>query len=1012
MAADPSADNQQTGIASQLEANDVVKCSNGGPGVSGGSGMGMPHPPRSSSSTSLRPLKRASTTPLTSSTTSAVTSPKPSRETSPIRPPLKPGITSNSKATRSRKNSQEMSPSRPQSTSALLVPTIPSAAAIQRAISAAGTPQSPTPTNADLSSETPRPQKQSKGPGGAISPWIKSPPPSAITNRPTVHSQKVEPEMQTPCITVERAAPSSVISSEVGRDGDDAVVRGGIRTPVRGTSGVGPTLETVQESSLPTTPAIGPGRAQQHRRPEDDRPERIDEDPMEEASAEGATSVPESGSESGGNKSAGAKTEVKHRQRANLASNSARPATVRPRKSFTQLTVAKGKVGNEGSVKNMTVETETVSSIPQVAVGGGAGERGVPSRTDTGGSLRLKPSVETIRAKKDKKKTVRKALSINSGYGGSLFRRFHHHHIYSRAPSPENTFPQSPVSQSSMSGYMPDLFQSTLILRSKIARNRHVRISSVEHARSPPPRSRNSDTALTKDFVRLASSKADIFEAKVASAVDEANSSDSEETFVYESNPPEPLSARPHRFHSRTPSATSMASQIDQLGARIRSDGYPSLIGKKSMKFANNSYHSNGYQGQHGEQGVGRGVGTLGRANGSSAVHHHIGRYGRGAAGHTSLFDNESPFPNAARPHRTVASNVARLSPGTSSARSPHTLRLPGSPKKSNEFLAYDLEGEGADDERTPLIGTIRSSRNRNSRRPGTGSSRFAEYNEEKGRTLCRRITTGLLLGGLVALLVAATAMALIMCSTPLIDVHVKDIQNILASEQEIMLDLNVHAINPNLVAIQVSDLDVNIFAKSKHVGTSVLWREDHILPRSEDNKSKSPSAKTTWLGALGRLGISSKDYRTRNGIDEGNDPIEDPEGDSQTMLLGRIFEFDSPLIFEASPFKRRSLSSVGQVRLAKPGNRTEEGGSERWERVIQHPFELIVRGVIRYSLPISSRTRSASIGSSITVHPESVSGELGRVNLSETVHSHQDGSSIAIRKSGNSRLISRILIA
>ena len=1011
MAAEPSADNQNVGVASQPEANDAVKSNNSGPGVSGAA-PAMPHPQRSSSSTSLRPLRRASTTPLPSATTSAVTSPKPSRETSPIRPPLKPGIASSSRVTRSRKNSQEMSPSRAQSIPAHLVPTVPSAAAIQRAISAAGTPQLQSPTNADLSSETIRPQKHNKGPSGASSPRIKSPPPSATVNRPSFHAQKLEPELQTPSITVERAGPCSTTSSEVGRDGDDTAVRGGIRTPVRGTSGGGPTLETVQESSLPATPAIGPGRAQQHRRSEDDRPERIDEDPMEEASAEGATSVPESGSESGGNKSSGAKTEVRQRQRSNLASNSARPPIVRPKKSSTQLTVAKGKVGNEGTVKNMTVETETVSSIPQVAVGGGAGERGVPSRTDTGGSLRLKPSVETIRAKKDKKKTVRKALSINSAHGRSLFRRFHHHHIYSRAPSPANTFSQSLISPSSNSGYVLEFFESSLILRSKIARDRHVRSLSVEHDTSLPPRFRNSSTALTKDLVRTASSKADIFEAKVASAVDEANSSDSEETFVYESNPPEPLSARPHRYHSRTPSATSMASQIDQLGGRIRTDGHPSLIGKKSMKFANNSYHANGYQGEHGEQGVGRGVGTMSRANGGSGVHHHIGRYGRGAAGHTSLFDNESPFPHAARPIRTAASSMARLSSRISSARSAHALRLAGSPKKSNEFLAYDLEGEGADDERTPLVGTIRSSRNRNSRRPGTGSSRFAEYNEERGRALCKRITTGLLLGGLVALLIAAIAMALIMCSTPLIDVHIKDIQNILASEQEIMLDLNVHAINPNLVAIQVSDLDVNIFAKSKHVGTSALWRDGRLLPWSEEAKSRASSARPTWPRALPRFGPPSRDYRGRDGVDEGNDPIEDPEGDSQTMLLGRIFEFDSPLIFEASPFKRRSLSSVGEVRLAKPGNRTEEGGSERWERVIQHPFELIVRGVIRYSLPISSRTRSASIGSSITVHPESAAGEPGRTNVSKTLHAHPDGRIIAVRKMGNYRPSSRTFIA
>src|SRR6266702_2481606 len=56
----------------------------------------------------------------------------------------------------------------------------------------------------------------------------------------------------------------------------------------------------------------------------------------------------------------------------------------------------------------------------------------------------------------------------------------------------------------------------------------------------------------TNASLHKASSKADVFEAKVASAVDEENSSDSDETFVYESNPPDPP---PHknRHHSRTP---------------------------------------------------------------------------------------------------------------------------------------------------------------------------------------------------------------------------------------------------------------------------------------------------------------------------------------------------------------------------------------------------------------------------------------------------------------------------
>ena len=55
---------------------------------------------------------------------------------------------------------------------------------------------------------------------------------------------------------------------------------------------------------------------------------------------------------------------------------------------------------------------------------------------------------------------------------------------------------------------------------------------------------------------------------------------------------------------------------------------------------------------------------------------------------------------------------------------------------------------------------------------------------------------------------------------------------------------------------------------------------------------------------------------------------------------------------------------------MARPGNKTEKGGTERWERVVLHPFELIVRGVLRYQTPLSGRWRTASIGASVMVNP------------------------------------------
>ena len=110
--------------------------------------------------------------------------------------------------------------------------------------------------------------------------------------------------------------------------------------------------------------------------------------------------------------------------------------------------------------------------------------------------------------------------------------------------------------------------------------------------------------------------------------------------------------------------------------------------------------------------------------------------------------------------------------------------------------------------------------------------------------------------------------------------------------------------------------------------------------------------------------------FSSDDGVDEGTDPIENPEPGTQKMLLGRVLEFDSPLVFDAGPVRRTPASSVGEIRLAKPGNKTEVGGSARWEHVLQHPFDLIVRGVVKYQLPLGSKTRSAKIGSRVRVLP------------------------------------------
>lgn len=54
-------------------------------------------------------------------------------------------------------------------------------------------------------------------------------------------------------------------------------------------------------------------------------------------------------------------------------------------------------------------------------------------------------------------------------------------------------------------------------------------------------------------------------------------------------------------------------------------------------------------------------------------------------------------------------------------------------------------------------------------------------------------------------LLLAMLAAGLVYATTkPLYDVSLIDVQNVLVSEEELMLDLNCNAINPNLVTVTV----------------------------------------------------------------------------------------------------------------------------------------------------------------------------------------------------------------
>ncbi|CAK7270560.1 Vacuolar inheritance and morphology protein [Sporothrix epigloea] len=754
-----------------------------------------------------------------------------------------------------------------------------------------------------------RPQKldqQREHPRWPVSPRLRSP--SPVLNRPQLPPSATTSDI--PTIQFQRTAWSipytEAVPSPPNIETEELALEAGMRTPVRGVSGNLPTLETVQEAS--PLAGVRPGDVAALEKLETlsvssevsnaTAPEVAEVSPVRTLRARQlAAQNYESGSENGSTQN----------NRRTGASGSAPPALVsRNSSSNTVKGAGRGKSGETATQPTMTVETETVTSIGNVALG--------PSNIQgANGSLRAKPSTETIRLKKEKKKSTRKQASVAPGN---------------------------------------------------------------------------------------ATSKADIFEAKVASAVDEANTSDSEETFVYDSNPADSRD-RPHRFHhSRTPSSTSLANNqngMRSIHSMLESAG-PSATVKKGMKFVNTfgntSGNESGLVDDEIQTATVRGV-VPGSGRGTARFHHHvgaggshIGRWGLNGPknGHQSILDSDSPFPlNSASRLKTSLGGTAhgatiRLAGGATSPR-PSINSVNGrgnaglfSQKRGfghGGALSYDMDDTSPgqlDDERRPLIpASLRgSSRGQRSRRHHMSlrSLEHQSYHHQPASFL-NRFASCLVLTVMLMLVISGAIGFMFATSQPLDAIELVKISGVIASEQELMFDLMVRAHNPNVVVVTVDSADMEVFAKSPHAGTDSEWWR-----RPQSGNSAYTDNNDDHSSIVARM--------------DGKQPRDQPES-SPNFLLGKFTEFDNPLSFDGSFFHHGLSTSRSGVRIRRPGNGTD-GGSERWERILDDEFDLIVKGVLRYSLPLSQRVRSALIEGRIRVEPNAATDPAHPPNGTATI--------------------------
>ncbi|KAL5348582.1 Vacuolar inheritance and morphology protein [Pseudogymnoascus australis] len=850
-------------------------------------------------------------------------SPKPSREPSPARPTVRSATVRAGGNGRSRKSSQEPSPSRSASATAA---NMPSSAAVQRALSTANTPLL-KPSTSDTAIVAPQPQKITvptefkDSPRWPISPRLKSPPP---INRPTGMARKTDQEL--PPISTLRFQTSneSAQSATTDTDYEESSAMSGIRSPGRGVSTSATTLETVPESSQPGSPGIGMGLERSQEWKKGGLPEEqiaIDQAFTKNMKSSPAAVTTDSGSESGEKKG-----EIKLRPTSG-ANTTPRPNAAQLAKQASSSALA-GKKGIElSAANNMTVETETVSSIPQVAVGGGTG-------AGVNGSLRTKPSSETIRPKKEKRKSARKPHSVANGVGetpdSSSHRslkppRLHHHPslLSISTTASANTPPSESSRPATALGHFPHPPPAPTNLGP--LRLSHPQPQRHGQKTNEPPRSILKSRHLRSQD-RHRSRRGQLLRLR--------------RDLRLRIQPPD--HERPRRFHSRTPSTTSMASQSQaeprpgppsRLANNLDSSNGHSVAMKKSMKFASSfappPTSDAATDDDASQRALGTGRGTI--------RHHHIGRWGRNnnSSSHASLFDAESPFPLATKPSKFGNSNSMRQSSRPTSPRNGAGGRTlngngNGTVRKGGFAHAYDIDdGAGADDERTPLVGSgTRSTRSRHRRNPPP-SQRQRNSRSPFGACLILGVMFVLVVSGALALLLGTTQ--------PLGGVRIAALRDVLASKTELLLDVDVVARNPNVFAVGVDKLDVSVYAKSSYAGDEALYAR-----MAGDGRALRHGSRGSADGGVGGGEVQIRD-------DSPWDPYPPPPSDKPLLLLGRLTSTDTALSFPASPFRHAASLSTAALRLQDPGNSTE--GRARWDRVLKsgHGWELILQGVVEY---------------------------------------------------------------
>lgn len=142
-------------------------------------------------------------------------------------------------------------------------------------------------------------------------------------------------------------------------------------------------------------------------------------------------------------------------------------------------------------------------------------------------------------------------------------------------------------------------------------------------------------------------------------------------------------------------------------------------------------------------------------------------------------------------------------------------------------------------------------------------------------------------------------------------DLRILLLDNIISSADELIFDMTTTAFNPGFFAIMISNVQLDVFAKSEVI-----------------------------LG-------------------------------TEAMLLGSVDKLDAPLKFDGGFLNRHYSFSMTTLKILEPGDSQADKGNSLWRKLIKHDYQLVVKGTVKYKIPFFNNEKTIAVQKTTNVNED-----------------------------------------